>query len=172
MQNLIFLIGFMGSGKSTIGKKMARELGYSFLDLDTMIENKFRITIPSIFSRFDEDAFRKIEHETLKQTFDVKDHVIATGGGTPCFYNNMDLINKNGISIYLKMLPESLHVRLEQSKKKRPLIEQNQPDKILEYIEQQLWKRKFFYEKANYTVDGEKIEASQLADLLKLRSRQ
>jgi len=166
MNRIIYLIGFMGSGKSTAGKKLANHLGYSFTDLDAMIENKYRITIPTIFSRFDEAAFRKIEHETLKQSFSFDKHVISTGGGTPCFYNNMELINKNGISVYIKMHSKSLLDRLTKSKKKRPLIEQSPPDRMLHFIEEQLWKRDFFYNQANYTVKGENLEISELARLL------
>jgi len=157
----------MGSGKSTAGKKLANHLHYSFTDLDELIENKYRITIPSIFGRFDEDAFRKIEHETLKQTFSYDKHVISTGGGTPCFYNNMELINNNGISVYIKMHPESLLDRLTKSKKKRPLIDKNPPDEILHFIEQKLWKREFFYNKAHHIVKGENLEITELVKLLK-----
>ena len=85
MTKPIYLIGFMGSGKTTCGKKLASRLGYDFIDLDEMIENKHRITIPNIFSKYDENTFRLIEQNTLKQTFDLQKHVIATGGGTPAF---------------------------------------------------------------------------------------
>lgn len=167
MKELIYLIGFMGSGKSTVGKKLSSHLSYSFIDLDSMIEKKYKITIPDIFSRFDEAAFRKVEHETLKQTFGLKKHVIATGGGTPCFYNNMELINTAGYSVYLELPPKSLHYRLLNSKKTRPLLAQNPPEKVLEYIEEQLWKRDYFYRQANYTINGEDIQAEELAEFLK-----
>lgn len=162
----VYLIGFMGSGKSTAGKKLARLLKRSFTDLDTLIENKYRITIPDIFSRFDEAAFRKIEHETLKETLLFTNHVVATGGGTPCFYNNMDLIKTHGTSVYLNLHPASLYQRLLASKKKRPLIAQNPEDKIRKYIEETLAKREFFYQQATHTIKGENIDVKSLARLL------
>lgn len=171
MEGLIYLIGFMGSGKSTAGKKLAAMLGYSFIDLDSMIENKYKITIPDIFSRFDEAAFRRVEHETLKQTFGLQNHVIATGGGTPCFFNNMELINLNGYSIYLKMHPKSLYDRLIHSKKNRPLITGQPGEKVLDYIEEQLWKRNYFYNRAKHTVKGEGLRIDELADFLKNKSK-
>jgi shikimate kinase len=167
MNQRIYLLGFMGSGKTTVGRELATRLHWNFTDLDEMIEDKYRITIPTIFQRFDEAAFRKIEQETLRQTFILNKHVIATGGGTPCFFNNLEQINRNGISVYLKMEPGSLHNRLMNARKKRPLIEQNQPDQILSFIEQQLWKREFFYSRANYIIQGENLDMDALVQMLK-----
>lgn len=159
----VYLIGFMGSGKSTVGKKLGNQLGRSFIDLDTLIENKYRISIPDLFSRFDEAAFRKVEHETLKETLKLQNHVIATGGGTPCFYDNIDLINVHGTSVYLKLHPQSLYQRLLTSRKKRPLIAENPEDKIQEYIEAKLAEREFYYQQALFTVKGESLDIKALA---------
>ena len=167
MGQLIYLIGFMGSGKSTAGKKLAKKLQFSFTDLDDMIEQKYRITIPSIFSRFDEAAFRKIEHETLKQTLSLNKHVISTGGGTPCFYDNIGLINQNGISVYLHLKAKSLYSRLMNSKKKRPLLAQKPPEKVLDFINKKLNEREFFYKKAHLTVEAESLDFNELVNLLK-----
>jgi shikimate kinase len=98
MDKPVYLIGFMGSGKTTVGRKLAKKLDHPFIDLDETIENRYRISIPTIFSKYDEKVFRKIEHETLKSLLHLQNHVISTGGGTPCFFNNIDLINENGIS--------------------------------------------------------------------------
>jgi shikimate kinase len=166
MGKRIYLIGFMGSGKSTAGRRLARLLGYSFTDLDAMIESKYHITIPDIFNRYDEAAFRKVEHETLKETFALDDHVISTGGGTPCFFNNIEIINKHGTSVYLEMHPRSLYTRLMNSKKRRPLIDNRQPDEVLAFIGDELNKREVHYRKAHHIVKGENLDVQELLTLL------
>jgi len=162
---LIYLIGFMGSGKTTAGKKLATQLGYEFVDLDLLIEEKYKITIPDIFDRFDEKAFRIIEHESLKETISFQDTIISTGGGTPCFYNNMEIINTNGISVYLKLHPKSIQKRLLESKKKRPLILNKSDDELYEFIQIKLNERELFYQKAKYTIKAENLEISDLVKL-------
>ena len=162
---LIYLIGFMGSGKTTAGKKLATQLGYKFVDLDLLIEEKYKITIPDIFDRFDEKAFRIIEHETLQETISFQDTIISTGGGTPCFYNNMEIINANGISVYLKLHPKSIQKRLLESKKKRPLILNKSSDELYEFIQIKLNERELFYQKAKYTIKAENLEISDLVKL-------
>lgn len=162
---LIYLIGFMGSGKTTAGKKLATQLGYKFVDLDLLIEEKYKITIPDIFDRFDEKAFRIIEHETLQETISFQDTIISTGGGTPCFYNNMEIINANGISVYLKLHPKSIQKRLLESKKKRPLILNKTSDELYEFIQIKLNERELFYQKAKYTIKAENLEISDLVKL-------
>jgi len=168
MGHLIYLIGFMGSGKSTTGRKMARKLDLGYTDLDTMIENKYRITVPDIFNRYDEAAFRKVEHETLKETFVFNDHVVSTGGGTPCFYNNMELINRNGTSVYLQMDPKSLHSRLMASKKRRPLLENRPPEEVLRFIREELKRREEYYLQAHYVIKGENLDLQALLTMLNL----
>jgi shikimate kinase len=169
MDRNIYLIGFMGGGKTTAGKKLARLCGREFIDLDAMIEGKYRITIPDLFERYDEAAFRKVEHETLKQTFLLQNQVISTGGGTPCFYNNMDLINANGVSIYLKMHPRSLYNRLMNSRKKRPLLDKKSPEEILAFIEDALVRREEYYNRAHYVVRGEDLDLQELLDIIETK---
>jgi len=108
----IFLIGFMGSGKTTVGQKLARRLGYSFIDMDMQIEKESSMSINQIFKELGEDGFRRREHDLLLRIIRMDNVVVSTGGGVPCFDNNMELINQNGMSIYLKMTPESLVKRL------------------------------------------------------------
>ncbi|MCF8379100.1 MAG: AAA family ATPase [Bacteroidales bacterium] len=161
---LVYLIGYMGSGKSTIGKKLASALNFSFLDLDTEIEQKYHTTIPDIFQRFDETTFRLLENKALKESFNESDTVVATGGGTACFYDNMKLINKHGISVYIKMHPQSLLQRLLKAKKKRPLIDKKTPEEIIGFIEEQILQREVFYQQANIAVKGESINVGDLAN--------
>src|SRR5690349_8405249 len=99
----IFLIGFMGCGKSTMGKKLAVKLGYDFIDLDHQIEKNLGTTITAYFAENGEEAFRKLESETLKNFDYPSNSIIATGGGAPCFFDNMDWMNANGLSIYIEM---------------------------------------------------------------------
>ena len=157
----------MGSGKTTVGKKLAGKLGYNFIDLDLMIENDYRISIPGLFQKYDENAFRKIEYETLKKTFNYKNTVISTGGGTPCFFHNMEMINENGISVYLKMNIKSLCDRLINSKKKRPLLTGKSPEEIFDFIEKQLAVRKMFYKKSKIEIKGESINIKELENIIR-----
>ncbi len=161
----IYLIGYMGSGKTTTGKKLADSLGYRFIDLDKMIENKFHITIPTLFEKYDENAFRIVEKKILTDTFKIDNVVISTGGGTPCFYDNMEMINSNGISIYLKMDTRSLTDRLLKAKRKRPLIKGKNSEELYAFIKSQLEWREPFYLKATIIANGEN------PDIVKLTSQ-
>ncbi len=157
------MIGYMGSGKTTAGKKLAKKMGYKFADLDIMIENKYRITIQNLFDKYDESTFRLLEKKALSETFNTDNIVISTGGGTPCFYNNMELINANGISIYLKMDSKSILDRLLSAKRKRPLIAGKSPDELFSFIKTQLEWREPFYLKAGIIADGENPDMDKLA---------
>lgn len=162
---LIYLIGFMGSGKTTAGKKLAAKLNYRFIDLDHMIENSYRITIPDIFSRYNEEAFRKMEKCMLHKTFSENDAVIATGGGTPCFFDNMTLINSKGISVYIEMSPEALSSRLLVARKKRPLVDKSERE-LLDFVRAKLAEREKYYEMAHIRANGIDLDPVQLASVL------
>ncbi len=118
----IYLIGYMSSGKSTLGKTLANRLQLKFIDTDEAFETKYQISINDFFIKFGEEKFRELEHQLLSSLAKIEDAVISTGGGTPCYYNNIDIINENGISIYLKLHPKSIISRLKASKKQRPLV--------------------------------------------------
>ncbi len=159
----IYLIGYMGSGKTTTGRRLAKKLGCNFIDLDEMIEEKYHITIPTLFDKYDEDTFRLLEKKTLSETFKTDNIVISTGGGTPCFFNNMEMINANGISIYLKMNSKSLINRLLNAKRKRPLITGKSPEELLSFVTSQLKLRETFYLKAKIIANGEESDIDWLA---------
>lgn len=161
----IYLIGFMGCGKTSTGKRLAAKLNYNFIDMDDMLEKEYHISISDLFSKYDEEAFRMIEQKVLQKTFSFHNTVISTGGGTPCYSNNMNAINDNGTSIYLRMSPKMIHSRLEDSKKPRPLI-QNVPIKErLIYIEELLAKREEFYLQANHIIEAKEIDMMELFKL-------
>ena len=161
---LIYLTGYMGSGKTTAGLKLAVKMGFAFADLDVMIENKFKITISQFFSKYGEPAFRKVEREVLIETFSYNNTVIATGGGTPCYTDNMELINQHGVSVYIKIPEKAIFQRLLNSKKKRPLLLGKTDEEILDYIRLQMVIREPFYLKSCLTAEGIDININGLAE--------
>lgn len=147
----IYLIGFMGSGKSTVGRKLASRLKWSFVDLDQIIELKTGMKIPEIFTTKGEDFFRETE-STLLQTLELKaSTVISTGGGTPCFGNNMDFMLGSGMTIYLRMTPGQLKARLLRSSNERPLIRNIGIEELEGFIEKKLEEREKCYLRAEIT---------------------
>ena len=151
----IFIIGFMYSGKSTVGKKLANLMNLNHIDTDKVFESKYNITISSFFEKYGEDLFRELEHKILLETIEEDNIIVSTGGGLPCFHNNMDIIKENGISIYLNMSPISIIHRINNSKKKRPLLQNKSPEELQEYIENLLREREVFYNQANLKIKGE-----------------
>ncbi len=137
----IFIIGFMYSGKSTVGKKLANLMNLNHIDTDKVFESKYNITISSFFEKYGENLFRELEHKILLETIEEDNIIVSTGGGLPCFHNNMDIIKENGISIYLNMSPISIIHRINNSKKKRPLLQNKSPEELQEYIENLLKER-------------------------------
>ena len=163
---LIYLIGYMGSGKSTVGKKLAGKINFDFIDLDELIEQEYKITINDIFNKFDENAFRLLEHKVLLKTIRLKNTVVSTGGGTPCFFDNMKIMNEHGITVYLRMHPNSIYYRLINSKKKRPLLKSKSETEIKDFIESQLNQREPFYREAHLKIKGENINIEELVSLI------
>lgn len=158
----IFLIGYMGSGKSTLGKSLARRMGFDFIDLDAYIENRFHKSVKEIFAERGADGFRDIEHRMLLEVCEFQDVIIACGGGTPCFMNNMDIMNANGLAIYLSVPVERLFSRLSRpgSKAKRPVIADKTDEELMQFIEQNLSERDPFYSRANMKFDTTNIETA------------
>ncbi len=157
----IFLTGYMGSGKTTIGKILADTLGLKFIDLDKFIEQKYNRTISEIFTLDGETRFREIERECLYEVAKYEDAVIATGGGAPCFFNNMDFINKNGKSIYLKLNVNQLAERLKQiNDGTRPLIAQLNNTELEKQIAEQLERREPYYNLAHIIIEATNINNS------------
>ncbi|MFI5218490.1 MAG: shikimate kinase [Bacteroidia bacterium] len=164
----IYLIGFMGCGKSTVGKKLAKKLGYLFVDLDEAIEQQNGKSISKIFEEEEgEKKFRTLESNTLKDISTKEEVVVATGGGTPCFNDNLQLMNETGITIYISMSHGSLFHRLAKSKAKRPLIKELSDIKLMDFIMDVLPFRDEFYSKALFTVKGEDIKVEKILELIK-----
>lgn len=164
---IIYIIGFMGSGKTTAGKKLASRLQWSFTDLDKKIEEFTGKTIPEIFSQKGEAFFRSVESEVLKNLASQKNMVISTGGGSPCYLGNMDHMLRTGLTIYLKMNPLQLTSRLVHSKGERPLIKDLNRDELLYYIGKKLVEREEWYNQAEIITEGADLDISSLINAVK-----
>lgn len=158
----IFLIGFMGCGKTTLGKKLAAKLGYSLIDLDHQIEKITGTTVAAYFSSHGEEIFRKLERNTLQTHPYAEQTVISTGGGTPCYEDNMDWMNANGITIYIELPPASLAKRLEKGIEKRPLLRNLAEADLVSFIANKLEERSAFYRQATLILSGVNLTAEQL----------
>ena len=166
---IIVLIGYMGSGKSTVGKELAKKLNFNFLDLDNYIENKYNSTISDIFDIQGEIYFRKIESECVREICKKNENIIfSLGGGTPCYGNTMTyLLNSSVISVYLKGSINNFK-RLLIEKNKRPLISNINEKNLKEFIAKHLFERSKFYNKANHIVNIDSFTIKQLVDRIKL----
>jgi shikimate kinase len=166
---LIYLVGFMGCGKSKIGKELARNLKYDFVDLDDVIEKKSGKKIMDIFKDDGQPAFRNLEAEILKNISTLDDSVVSTGGGTACFNDNMILMNETGTTIYIQMSAGALFHRLAQAKKKRPLIAGLNDVELMEYILDKMAEREYFYTQAKFAVKGENLKAAKMLEVLNIK---
>ncbi|NLI24251.1 MAG: shikimate kinase [Bacteroidales bacterium] len=162
----IFLIGFMGSGKSTIGHHLSRQLGWDFADTDKIIAFQTGLSIPEIFTRHGEPWFREKEREILLSLLSKDNTVIATGGGMPCFADNMEMMNRTGITVYLRLPPEVLSDRLLHGYRERPLLQNKTPEEISLYVAETLRKREPYYNKAALIVDAANKSAEDAAWLI------
>ena len=162
----IFLIGFMGCGKSTKAKQLAKLLDCSVIDLDAVIVEQQGMSIADYFAANGENAFRALERETL-QSFDYPETcVVATGGGLPCYFDNMDWMNENGTTVYLEMTPPQLASRLH-NREKRPLLKGMDDEQLLTFIEGKLEERNPFYHQAQLSINAFDLEAKELLNQLR-----
>ncbi len=159
----IFVIGYMGSGKSTVSHKLAEKLGYLRFDLDELFEQRYKISIRDFFEKYDETLFRKLESRLLKETVLLNKVVISTGGGTPCFYDNMQWMMNYGITVLIEMHPNSLVKRLIESRKIRPLLKNKTQEQLKQYVQNQLRQRNIWYSQAHIILKGESINIDDAA---------
>lgn len=154
----------MGAGKSTVGRKLAARMNFRFIDMDTMIERKEKKSISEIFRLSGEKHFREIEHELLQRLSKYEENlVVSTGGGAPCYHNNMELLNSAGITVYLKLSPDELFGRLKYSYlKKRPLIQDKSSEELMSFIVDKLKEREHYYNSSRIIYPGIKIDIKDL----------
>lgn len=172
----IFLIGYMGAGKTTLGKAFARAMGLTFIDLDWYIEERFHKTIRELFTDRGEEAFRELEKRMLHEVGEFEDVVISVGGGTPCFFDNVEYMNASGETVFLDVNIRVLFRRLKVAKQQRPLLDGKSDEELMAFIQEALEKRLPFYSKAKHVFNGERLEdrrqiqqsVERLKEILKL----
>ena len=164
----VFVVGYMGSGKTQTGYFLAKKLGFKFVDLDILVEEGVGMKIKDIFVEYGEEYFRKIESETLKSVATNNDNiVIATGGGAPCFFDNMKFMNEQGITVYLKLSAKQLTERLKENKDKRPVISKYNETELAEFIKEHLKERESrCYSLSHVIADMSKISLEQLYSII------
>lgn len=162
----VFLIGYMGVGKSTIAKKLASRLGLSVLDLDQLIEQEAQLSVPELFATTGEVYFRELEHRLLNQTIQTSPgFVLATGGGTPCFYDNINQMNEAGCTIWLQLPPAKILSRISKNLQSRPLLAAVSERERLKFIKKALEDRTPFYSQAHIHFQAENTSAGRLEKL-------
>ena len=154
----IFLTGYMGAGKTTLGKAFARKLNIPFVDLDWYIEERFHKTVGELFAERGETGFRELERNMLHEVAEFEDVVISTGGGAPCFFDNMEFMNKAGKTVFLDVHPDVLFSRLRVAKQQRPILQGKKDDELKTFIVQALEKRAPFYTQAQYVFNADELE--------------
>ncbi|MDB5001469.1 MAG: shikimate kinase [Mucilaginibacter sp.] len=167
--SLLFLIGFMGCGKTTLGKKLASSLGYNFIDLDHVLEAQIGMTIPEYFSTHSEEEFRKLESEILKTTQYPQNTIVSTGGGLPCFFDHIEWMNNHGQTVYIQLSPKALASRLDHPKASRPVLQGKKGDELIAFIEHKLAEREGYYLQATHTVNGIDLSAEKVAEVTGLK---
>ncbi len=167
----VFLTGFMGSGKTTVGQMLARALNWQFIDLDQYIEKQQEQSIRQIFETEGEASFRQMEHQALKDVAEISNVIVSTGGGTPCFHGNMDLMNKSGLTIYLKLEPEVLKDRLMPARKSRPLIAGKSDSELLDFIRKKLAEREPWYRQSVVKADATSVGVAPYINIIEMYNR-
>ncbi len=166
----IYLIGYMASGKSNLGQLLAARLNYGFIDLDYLFEERYKVSVIDFFEKYDEESFRKIERILLHETSCLHNTIISTGGGTPCYFDNMDFIRGAGLSVYLHWEVEPLVSRLRQVRRQRPLLKNVDPENLAGKVTAHLAEREMFYRQADYQFEAADEEIEDLIAWVKQQS--
>ena len=156
----------MGCGKSTLGRRLAKYAGLQFIDMDHYLEKRNCKSVPQLFEEFGEEGFRVRERKALEELSEFSNVVIATGGGAPCFFDNIDLMNRTGKTIYLNIDPKILAERLLKSKTERPLIKGKSKEELVAFIDETLKKRNVFYTRAQYQIIEPDLDLDEVMKLM------
>jgi shikimate kinase len=162
----VYLVGYMGSGKSTVGRRLAHLTGWLFIDLDKYIEERYCRSVPQIFAIEGEAAFRVKEQKALEEVSEFDNVIVATGGGAPCFFDNMSLMNRTGTTLFLDVAPQVLAGRLAVSKTERPLIKGKTRQELIDFIIRNLEIRRPFYELAHHRITGTEMNAEAILQMI------
>ena len=164
--NRIYIVGYMGAGKSTTARRLAKRLGWEVVDTDDMFEAKYKISVCDFFNKYDETLYRKLESEVLKETETLDNAVVATGGGTACYFDNMEWMNAHGLTLFLRISEQAAVDRLLHAKRKRPLAIGKSEEELTEFVKQHYAERLPFYEQARLTVKSEDLDLDNLVRLV------
>ena len=156
----------MASGKSRLGKELSELTGYPSIDLDDIFEERYRISVNDFFKKYDEISFRQLEQELLLETESQPNAMVSTGGGTPCFFRNMEFMKINGVSIYLRVSARILAERLMNVKRKRPLLEKVEPGEMETMVRKHLDEREPFYLQADHILEAQNVDPEFIMKLI------
>lgn len=163
----LFLIGYMGSGKSTLGRGVAAALGWRFIDTDKEIERREGMSVSEIFATRGEEAFRRMERDLIASVSPDEQVVVSTGGGAPCHFDNMERMNAAGVTVYLKIPAGALAHRLLASRTRRPLIDGKSPEELCAFVEEHLAMREPYYSRAAHVIEGVGIRPEHIIETLR-----
>ena len=162
----IYIVGYMGAGKTTAARRLAQRLGWEVVDTDALFEEKYKISVNDFFNKYDEPLYRKLESEVLKSTESLENVVVSTGGGTACYFDNMEWMNQHGLTVFLRISPKAAVDRVIHSRHKRPLVEGKSEEELIEFVNSHYASRLPFYELAQITVKSEDFDLEALLQKL------
>ena len=165
--NRIYLVGYMGAGKTTAARRLAHRLGWEVVDTDALFEEKYKISVNDFFNKYDETLYRKLESEVLKATESLENVVVSTGGGTACYFDNMEWMNQHGLTVFLRISPQAAVDRVIHSRHKRPFVEGKSEEELTEFVNRHYASRMPFYEQAIITVKSEDLDVDSLLEVIK-----
>jgi shikimate kinase len=163
----IYIVGYMGAGKTTAARRLAQRMGWEVVDTDALFEEKYKISVNDFFNKYDEPLYRKLESEVLKATESLDHVVVSTGGGTACFFDNMDWMNQHGLTVFLRISPQAAVDRVIHSRHKRPLVEGKSEEELTEFVSRHYASRLPFYEQARITAKSEDFDIERLMEAIK-----
>lgn len=167
--NRIYIVGYMGAGKTTAARRLAQRLGWEVVDTDALFEEKYKISVSDFFTKYDEPLYRKLESEVLKETENIENVVVSTGGGTACYFDNMDWMNQHGLTVFLRISPQAAVDRVLHSRHKRPLVDGKSEQELTDFVSLHYASRLPFYEQAKFTVKAEDLDLEGLIRQIEIK---